>query len=185
MIMSEPKDVVVLIPGCFVSSVALKLYPFWLKATKVFSSQFCIKKVSVEFTLFYHCVDVFPQNIATQVLDLICAPPTSAHRWLETFSTDEKDASPVKDGFIPDFILGGLFLWRLLSDVSSHVLKESLTLGTSSSRAVLVLILTCSLTCWKSLCLLFFWCPPLLLFSLPLPQLSLPQPLLQSAPNPV
>ena len=52
---------------------------FWPDAAEVWFSQadaqFAIQNVTVSKTKFYHVVAVLPQEVSSQILDLICAPP--------------------------------------------------------------------------------------------------------------
>ena len=61
------------------ANVLMKLPVFWPDATKVWfaqaDAQFVIRNVTVSKTKFYHTVAVLPQEVALQILDLICAPP--------------------------------------------------------------------------------------------------------------
>ena len=61
------------------ANVALKLPVFWHDAAEVWfaqaDAQFAIKSITVSKTKFYHTVASLPQDIAAQILNLICAPP--------------------------------------------------------------------------------------------------------------
>ena len=61
------------------ANVSMKLPVFWPDAAKVWfaqaDAQFVIRKVTVSKTKFYHSVLVIPQEVASQILDLIRAPP--------------------------------------------------------------------------------------------------------------
>ena len=62
-----------------VANVSMKLPAFWPDAVEVWfaqaDAQFAIRNVSVSKTKFYHLVVVLPQEVASQILDLICPPP--------------------------------------------------------------------------------------------------------------
>ena len=110
----------------------------------------------VSRTKFYHAVAVLPQKVAAQILDLICTPPAGdpyevlKDRLITLYSLiDDKqfealvslplsgDQKPshlmnqmlalLPNNYKPDFILRGLFLHRLLSDVCSHLLQENVS----------------------------------------------------------
>ena len=57
----------------------MKLPVFWPDAAEVWfaqgGAQFSIRNVTVSKTKFYHAVAVLPQEVASQILDLIHAPP--------------------------------------------------------------------------------------------------------------
>ena len=57
----------------------LKLPTFWPDAAEVWfaqtDAQFAIRNISSSKTKFYHAVAVLPQEVASQILDLIRAPP--------------------------------------------------------------------------------------------------------------
>ena len=59
----------------------MKLPAFWPDAAEVWfaqaDTQFAIQNISVSKTKFYHVVMVLPQEVASQILDLIRAPPAS------------------------------------------------------------------------------------------------------------
>ena len=61
------------------TNVALKLPAFWPENAEVWfaqaEAQFAIKAISVSKTKFYYAVASLPQEVATQILDLIRAPP--------------------------------------------------------------------------------------------------------------
>ena len=102
-------------------------------------AQFAIRNVTISKTKFYHSVAVLPQEVASQILDLICASP--ARDWygvlperlitLYTLNNYQQfealvslplsgDLKPshlmnrmltlLPDDYKPDFILRGLFL---------------------------------------------------------------------------
>ena len=52
---------------------------FWPEAAEVWfaqaDAQFAIKSIYVSKTKFYHAVASLPQDVAAQILDLICSPP--------------------------------------------------------------------------------------------------------------
>ena len=60
-----------------VGNVLMKLPVFWPDAAKVWfaqaDEQFAIRSVTVSKTKFYHVVAVLPQEVASQILDLILA----------------------------------------------------------------------------------------------------------------
>ena len=57
----------------------MKLPAFWPDAAEVWfaqaDTQFAIRNISVSKTKFYHAVSVLPQEVTSQILDLIRAPP--------------------------------------------------------------------------------------------------------------
>ena len=65
------------VPGA--ANIALKLTVFWPDAAEVWFAQadpqFAIRGISVSKTKFYHVVASLSQDVAAQILDLICAPP--------------------------------------------------------------------------------------------------------------
>ena len=66
------------------ANVFMKLPVFWPDAAEVWlvqaNSQFAICSVTVSKTKFYHSVAVLPQEVASQILDLILAPPDGVLR---------------------------------------------------------------------------------------------------------
>ena len=85
---SEPpglEDIIELFPPSapaspsLVANVSMKLPAFWPDAAEVWfaqaDGQFAIRNVSVSKTKFYQGVAVLPQEVASQILDLICTPP--------------------------------------------------------------------------------------------------------------
>ena len=62
-----------------VANVSMKLPTFWPDAAEVWfaqsDAQFAVRNVTISKTKFYHAVAVLPQEVASQILDLICAPP--------------------------------------------------------------------------------------------------------------
>ena len=105
---------------------------------------------------FYHVAAVLPQEVASQILDLIQAPPARdpygvLHERLITLYTLNDyqrfqalvslplsgDQEPshlmnrmlalLPDDYKPDFILRGVFLQRLPIDVRSHLLHEKVS----------------------------------------------------------
>ena len=62
-----------------VANVSMKLQVFWPDAAKVWfaqaGAQVAFRNVSGSKTKFYHDVAVLPQEVLSQVLDLINAPP--------------------------------------------------------------------------------------------------------------
>ena len=116
-------------------------------------AQFAIRNISSSKTKFYHAVAVLPQEVASQILDLIRAPPLgdpyevlrdrlvrlytlNDYQRFEalvslTLSGDQKPShlmnrmlALLPDDYKPDFVLRGLFLRRLPIDVRSHLLRE-------------------------------------------------------------
>ena len=63
----------------FAANVSMKLPTFWPDAAEVWfaqaDDQFAIQNVTVSKTKFYHAVAVLPQEVASQILDMIRAPP--------------------------------------------------------------------------------------------------------------
>ena len=61
------------------ANVSMKLPVFWPDVAEVWFAQgdvqFAIRIVTVSKTKFYHMVAVLPQEVASQILDLIHAPP--------------------------------------------------------------------------------------------------------------
>ena len=61
------------------ANVLMKLPVFWPDTAKVWyaqvEAQFAIRNVTVSKTKFYHVVAVLPQEVASQILDLIHALP--------------------------------------------------------------------------------------------------------------
>ena len=61
------------------ANVSMKLPTFWPDAAEVWfaqaDAQFAIRNLTVSKTKFYHVVAVLPQEVASQILDLIRAPP--------------------------------------------------------------------------------------------------------------
>ena len=135
----------------------MKLPTFWPDAAEVWfaqtDAQFAIRNISSSKTKFYHAVAVLPQEVASQILDLIRAPPLgdpyevlrdrlvrlytlNDYQRFEalvslTLSGDQKPShlmnrmlALLPDNYKPDFILRGLFLRRLPIDVRSHLLCE-------------------------------------------------------------
>ena len=62
-----------------IAKVLMKLPAFWPDAAEVWfaqaDDQFAILSISVSKTNFYHAVAVLPQEVASWILDLICASP--------------------------------------------------------------------------------------------------------------
>ena len=133
---------------------------FWHDAAEVWfaqaNAQFVIRHVSSSKTNFYHSVAVLPQEVVSQILDLIRAPPAGdpyevLRKHLITLYTlndyqlfevlvslplsgDQKLShlmnrmlALLPDDYKPDFILRGLFLRRLPIDVRSHLLREKVS----------------------------------------------------------
>ena len=67
------------VPVVASSAAHLKLPTFWPDAAEVWfaqmDAQFAIRNISSSKTKFYHAVAVLPQEVASQILDLIRAPP--------------------------------------------------------------------------------------------------------------
>ena len=61
------------------NSFSIKLPVFWPDPAEVWfaqaEAQFTIRYVTVSKTKFYQVVAVLPQEVASQILDLICTPP--------------------------------------------------------------------------------------------------------------
>ena len=119
-------------------------------------AQFAIRSVTVSKMKFYHAVASLPQDVAAQILYLIRAPPSGdpykdfKDRLAMLYSLNDYqrfknliylpligDQKPshlmnrllalLLDDYKPDFILCGLFLCRLPSDVCSHLLQEKIS----------------------------------------------------------
>ena len=62
-----------------VANVSMKLPSFWPDAAEVWLTQadvqFAIQNILVSKTKFYHAVAVLPQEVTSQILDFIQAPP--------------------------------------------------------------------------------------------------------------
>ena len=135
-----------------VANDSMKLPAFWLDAAEVWFAQadmqFAIRNVSVSKTRFYHAIAVLPQEVASQILDLILAPlvgdPYKVLRerliTLYTLNDSQRFKALVslplsgdqktyhlmnrmlallQNDYKPDFILRGLFLPRLPINVHS------------------------------------------------------------------
>ena len=131
------------IPVVASSAVHIKLPTFWPDAAEVWfaqaDAQFAIRNISSSKTKFYHAVAVLPQEVASQILDLIRAPPLgdpyevlwegliklytlNDYQRFEALvslplSGDQKPShlmnrmlALLPDDYKPDFILRGLFL---------------------------------------------------------------------------
>ena len=61
------------------ANVSMKLPIFWPDTAEVWfeqaDAQFAFRNVTISKTKFYHAVAVLPQEVASQILDLIHAPP--------------------------------------------------------------------------------------------------------------
>ena len=61
------------------ANISMKLPTFWPDAAEVWfaqaDAQFPIRNLTVSKTKFYSAVAVLPQEVASQILDLIRAPP--------------------------------------------------------------------------------------------------------------
>ena len=137
------------------ANVSMKLSTFWPDAAEVWftqtATQVAIQNVTVSKTKFYHAVAVLPQEVASQILDLIQAPTagdpyTVLRECLITlyrlndyqqfealvslpFSEDLKPShlmnrmlTLLPDDYKPDFILRGL-LREKISDPRALALK--------------------------------------------------------------
>ena len=66
-----------------IANVYMKLPAFWPDAAEVWlaqaDTQFAIRSISVSKTKFVHAVAVLSQEVASQILDLIRAPPAGDH----------------------------------------------------------------------------------------------------------
>ena len=62
-----------------IANFSMKLPPFWPDVAEVWFTQaetkFTIRSITVSKTKFYYLVAVLPQEVTSQILDLICAPP--------------------------------------------------------------------------------------------------------------
>jgi len=143
-----------------VGAVALKLPPFWPESAEVWfaqaEAQFIIKGISSSTTTFYHCVASMSQEVASQMIDVIRAPPASEpyevlkaglvktyglndYQRFESLislplSGDQKPShlmnrmlALLPEDFKPCFIFRGLFLRRLPADVPAHLLQEDIS----------------------------------------------------------
>ena len=123
--------------------MSMKLPAFWPDKAEMWfeqaDAQFAIQNFTVSKTKFYHTVVVLPQEVASHILDLICAPPAGdpyevLRELLITLYTLNdyqcfgalvsfplsRDQKPLHllnrmlallpDDYKPDFILKGLFL---------------------------------------------------------------------------
>ena len=72
----SPADAVPVVAS---SAVHMKLPAFWPDAAEVWfaqaDAQFAIRNISSSKTKFYHAIAVLPQDVTSQILDLICVPP--------------------------------------------------------------------------------------------------------------
>ena len=143
-----------------VGNVLMKLPVFWPDAAKVWfalaDEQFAIRSVTVSKTKFYHVVAVIPQEVASQILDLIRTPPVGdtygvlGERLITLYTLNDYQcfkalvSLPLSGDqklshlmnrmlallpvdYKPDFILRGLFLRSLPIDVRSHLLHEKVS----------------------------------------------------------
>ena len=66
-------------PAVAGAAVHMKLPTFWPDTVEVWfaqaDAQFAIRNLTSSKTKFYHAVAVLPQEVASQILDLIRAPP--------------------------------------------------------------------------------------------------------------
>ena len=125
------------------ANVAMKQPTFWPDPAEVWfaqaDAQFAIRNLTVSKTKFYHAVAVLPQEVASQILDLIRAPPAGdpygvlRERLITLYTLNDYqqfealvslplsgDQKPshlmnrmlalLPDYYKPDFILRGLFL---------------------------------------------------------------------------
>ena len=121
----------------------MKLPVFWPDVAEVWfaqaAGQFPIKHMTVSKTKFYHAVPVLPQEVASQILNMIRAPPArdpygvlrerlimlytlNNYQWCKALvslplSGDQEPShlmnrmlTLLPDDYKPDFILRGLFL---------------------------------------------------------------------------
>ena len=142
------------------ANISMKLPVFWPDAAEVWfaqaDAQFALRNVTVSKIKFYHAVAVLPQEVASQILDLIRAPSAGdpygvLRKRLITlytlnnyqqfadlvslpFSGDQKHShlmnrmlALLPDNYKSDFILRGLFLRHLPIDVQSHLLREKVS----------------------------------------------------------
>ena len=140
-----------------VANIFIKLPAFWPDPAEVWFAQadakFAIQNVSVSKSKFYHAFAVLPQEVSSQILDLICAPSAGdpyevlQERLITLYtlkdyqrfealvslplSVDKKPShlmnrmlALLPENYKPDFILRGLFLQHLPIDVCSHLLCE-------------------------------------------------------------
>ena len=145
------------VPVVASSAVHMKLPTFWPDAAEVWfvqaDAQFAIRSISSSKEKFYHAVAVWPQEVASQILDLIGAPPQGEpykvlrERLIKLYTLNDyqrfealvslplpgdqklshlmnRMLALLPDDYKPDFILRGLFLRRLPIDVRSHLLHE-------------------------------------------------------------
>ena len=138
----------------------MKLPVYWPDAAEVWfaqaDAQFPIHSVRVSKTKFYHTVAVLPQEMASQILDLIRSLPAGdpygvllehliTHYKLNDYlhfkalvslplSGDQKPShlmnrmlALLPDDYKPDFILRGLFLQNLPIGVRSHLLSKKVS----------------------------------------------------------
>ena len=71
-----------------INTVSLKLPTFWSEEVEVWfaqaEAQFAIKRImDSRTTKFYYAVYVLPQDVAPQLLDLLCAPSASPYESLK------------------------------------------------------------------------------------------------------
>ena len=140
--------------------VLMKVPVFLSESVKVWfaqaDTQFAIRNMTVSKTKFYPVVAVLPQEVASQILDLIRAPPAGDpygvlrecliklymlknYQRFEAlvslpFSGDQKPShmmnrmlTLISDNYKPDFILRGLFLQQIPMDVRSHLLSKKVS----------------------------------------------------------
>ena len=143
-----------------VANMLMKLPVFWPDAAEVWfvqaDTQFAIRSVTVSQTNFYYVVAVRSQEVASQILDHIPAPPAGdpygvlrerlitlcmLNDYLHfealvslPLSGDQKPLhlmnrmlALLPDDYKPDFILRGLFLRRLPFNIRSHLLREKVS----------------------------------------------------------
>ena len=145
-------------PSVVAANVALKLPMFKPEAAEVWfaqaDAQFAIKNILVSKTKFYHEVASLPQDVAAQILNLICAAGDPYEVLKERLTMlyslnnyqrfealvslpltgDQKPSHLMNrmlvllpDDYKPNFILRGLFLRRLPIEVPSHLLQEKIS----------------------------------------------------------
>ena len=172
---SEPpglKDITNLFPPSapaspsLVANVSMKLPAFWPDAAEVWfaqaDTQFEIQNVSVSKTKFYQAVGVLPQEVVSQILDLICTPPAgdpyevlrehliTLYTWNDYQRFEALVSLPLSDDQKPSHLMNrmlALLQTRLhpltkssqisssLVNLLSEILDESLQVNHVSSRA--------------------------------------------------
>ena len=125
-----------------VTNISMKLPTFWPGAAELWltqaDTQFGIRNITFSKTKFNQAVAVLPQEVASQILDLIPAPPAGdpyqvLREGLITLNTQKPShlmnrmLALLPDHYKPDFILRGLFLRRLPIDVQSQLFSEKVS----------------------------------------------------------